>query len=84
MADEFRSGPTAGGILGCLLSALIGIPLFLGVFVASSFGDCAEGVRCHDGLLWRFMIPAIAISVGAGLIARWLINRIIRYFRDRL
>ncbi|MDF0543117.1 hypothetical protein PX699_12245 [Sphingobium sp. H39-3-25] len=84
MADEFRSGPSAGSILGCLFSALVGMPLILGAFVAGSFGDCAEGVRCHDGLLWRFLIPAIAISAGTGLIARWLINRIIRYARDRI
>ncbi|MCE7796660.1 hypothetical protein LWE61_08815 [Sphingobium sufflavum] len=81
--SRYRNGGTAGGLLGCLSAVLVGIPLMGGAFVASIIGDCIPEAPCHKAIDWFLMGPAIAITIAVGFGNRWLVNRLVRWWRDR-
>jgi hypothetical protein len=72
------SGTTLGGKLGCLASALVGLPT-LGVLMFLAFyGDCFDSEQCHrgEGLRWVFVILlTFAVAAPVGLLTRGLVNR---------
>ena len=77
----YRGGGTIGGKWGCALSALVGLPLVLGVFVVSALGDCADGVDCHRGPSLRLILIALLIAIGIGFGTRLLVNVTFRRVR---
>ena len=72
--DGYRGGPTPEGLWGCLVAALIGIPIFLFLMLVTSLGDCGGGSECKKGTLTHVEMPSIAISVGVFLLVRWAIK----------
>jgi hypothetical protein len=71
---KYRDGTTLGGKIGCVMAALVGVPLIGIVFIVSSFGDCAPDAQCHRGIDWPLMACAIAIAAVVGSGVRWLTN----------
>lgn len=81
MADGYQGGGTIGGKWGCALSAALGVPLIVGAFVLSAYGDCAEGVACHHGINWRLIAGAALAAIGLGFGTRLLVNVTFRRLR---
>ncbi|MFM5918292.1 MAG: hypothetical protein ACKOOL_12280 [Novosphingobium sp.] len=74
-ADEgYRESRTPGAFWGCLVSALVGVPLVGLVVLVSALGDCAPDIPCKHGLIWSLFWPAVAIAASMGIATRWVIN----------
>jgi hypothetical protein len=74
----YQGGDTVGGKLGCLASALIGLPLWGALWFLSFFGTCRQVDPCHRGegvkALALLGIVAVVAAV-VGLTIRYLVNR---------
>lgn len=70
----YAPSPTGGGFCGCLAAAVVGVPGFGFVLLASSLGDCFPNTPCDRGLnLWLFILATL-ITTAAGLAVRWLVR----------
>ena len=78
--DEL-SGTTLGGKLGCLASALVGLPILSALMFLAFYGDCFDSEQCHRGEGLRFMaviLLTLMVAVPVGLLTRKLVNGRIR------
>ena len=73
--SEYKGGTTPGGRWGCLISAVIGAPLFFFLIVGDALGDCETGADCHKGFLPMVLLPTVLIVAPIGIGVRWVINR---------
>lgn len=79
--DDLATG-TVGGKLGCLFSAVVGIPLFSILFFLSFYGECGEGDPCHKGEDLRLLLIigiVAAVSAAVGFTTRSIVNRYVRW-----
>ncbi|WP_205412205.1 hypothetical protein [Sphingomonas crusticola] len=62
--NQYRGGPSVGGMWGCGVAALLGAPLFAVLIVGDALGDCAPDINCHKGFLSHVALPtAIAVTL---------------------
>ena len=72
---EDGTGPFLGG---CLAAALVGVPLFGFVFLASALGDCIPDAPCnHDLNLW-LLGGAILITAATGKVVSAIVRAVRR------
>ncbi|QJU58087.1 hypothetical protein HL653_09990 [Sphingomonas sp. AP4-R1] len=81
MANGYDGGGAIGGKWGCALSAALGVPLIAGAVVLSAYGECAEGVACHQGLNWRLLAGGALAAIGLGFGTLLLVNVTFRRLR---
>lgn len=76
-ANDYQSGTTIGGKLGCLAATLVGLPVFGAALFLLLYGDCFESYRCHQGEGLRFLVAVlltVAFAAPVGLLTRKLVN----------
>lgn len=58
MGDGYRGLPKEDK-WGCIIAALIGIPLCLFLLSLDALGDCAPGSDCNKGIWLQVALPAL-------------------------
>jgi hypothetical protein len=74
---RYKGGGTAGGKLGCALSAIVGVPLLCMAILLSALGDCIPNEPCNHDIGWKLQLGALLIAAIVGLCSRLLINRLV-------
>lgn len=78
MGDSYKGAGTTGGKLGCLASALVGLPLLAILGFLSFYGHCAQNDPCRDGQGVRALLVCSVVAIVAtvvGLTVRSFVNR---------
>jgi len=72
--DGYDGGPMVEGGWGCIAAALLGVPIFILLLLVDALGDCVPDTACKKGFLTQVLLPAALISIGVGLLVRWVVK----------
>ena len=67
---------TVGGKWGCVLAALVGVPLLLVAMFLSLMAECEGG--CVKSLYWPWIAQALIVTALVGFGSRIIINALVR------
>ena len=60
---------------GCLVAALVGVPLFVLLLGMDALGDCAPDTSCRKGFLLMVLVPSLLVTLLVFAAARALARR---------
>lgn len=63
---------------GCLMAAVLGVPVFLFLLGLDALGDCKPDTTCQKGFLMMVLMPSLII---AGVVF-WSVRTIVRRRHD--
>ena len=70
----YKGGATVEGRLGCIASAVLGVPVFMFLLLVDALGDCAPDTACKKGFLTQVLLPTAVSAIGVGLLVRWVVK----------
>jgi hypothetical protein len=80
---DYDSGRTVGGKWGCALSAIVGVPLLVLLWIPYAFSHCDPDVGCHEASLFlTVIVPGALVAALVGFLSRAIINDFMRRRKD--
>lgn len=74
MSDGYQGLPKSDK-WGCVVGALLSIPVFLLLLGLDALGDCAPDPGCRKGFLLMVLLPSIVSAVAAFWLTRAVLRR---------
>lgn len=60
--DEYEGDSSPARVCGCFSSAVIGVPVFLFLFLADALGDCVPDLPCKKSFFSEVLLPSGGIA----------------------
>lgn len=72
--DEYEGDSSPARMWGCFSAALIGVPVFVFLFLADALGDCVPDLPCEKGFFSEVLLPSGGIALAVGLLVWWAVK----------